>query len=97
MQEAIAACQIIFINSSTMHALSLEYLRTHLDEAVRLAEIGELIITRDNGSNLVMIGEAEWRALQEAAHLLATPLNADRLQQSLLSLRAEFCSQNKTE
>lgn len=80
-----------------MHALSLEYLRTHLDEAVRLAEVGELVITRDNGSNLVMISEADWRALQETAHLLATPLNAERLQQSLLSMRAEFLSHNKTE
>ena len=80
-----------------MHALSLEYLRTHLDEAVRLAEIGELVITRDNGSNLVMISEADWRALQETAHLLATPLNAERLQLSLLSMRAEFLSHSKTE
>ena len=80
-----------------MHALSLEYLRTHLDEAVSLAEIGELRITRDNGRNLVMINEADWRALQETAHLLATPLNAERLQQSLLSLRAEFLLPHKAE
>ncbi len=81
----------------TMHALSLEYLRTHLDEAVALAEIGELLITRDQNCNLVMVSEADWRTLLETAHLLATPLNAERLQQSLLSVRAEFLSDGKTE
>ena len=70
-----------------MHALSLDYLRTHLDEAVSLAEVGEVIVTRDNGENLILINEADWRNLQETAHLLATPLNADRLQQSLQALR----------
>ena len=80
-----------------MHALSLDYLHTHLDEAVTLAEIGELIITRDNGCNLVMLSEANWRALQETAHLLATPLNAERLQQSLLTVRAEFLAHHKAE
>lgn len=80
-----------------MHALSLEYLRTHLDEAVTLAEISELLITRDQGDNLVMLSENHWRTLQEMAHLLATPLNTDRLQQSLLSVRAALPLDNKTE
>lgn len=93
----IAIRQIVSFHSLTMHALSLDYLRTHLDEAVTLAEVGELLITRDNGSNMVMISEANWRALQETAHLLATPLNAERLQQSLLSMRAEFLSNSKIE
>lgn len=84
------------MRSPPMHALSLEYLRTHLDEAVALAEIGELVITRDQGCNLVLVSEADWRTLQETAHLLATPLNAERLQQSLLSVRAEFLPDSKT-
>lgn len=86
-----------FFASQTMHALSLEYLRTHLDEAVALAEIGELVITRDQGCNLVMVSESDWRMLQETTHLLATPLNAERLQQSLLAVRAEFLPDGKTE
>lgn len=80
-----------------MHALSLEYLRTHLDEAAALAEIGELVITRNQGCNLVMVSEDYWRMLQETAHLLATPLNAERLQQSLLAARAEFLPDGKIE
>lgn len=90
-------CLTVFLRPPTMHALSLEYLRTHLDEAVALAEIGELVITRDQGCNLVMVSESDWRMLQETAHLLATPLNAERLQQSLLAARAEFLSNGKTE
>ena len=78
-----------------MHALSLEYLRTHLDEAVSLAEVGELIITRDGGCNLVLISESDWRTLQETAHLLSTPLNADRLHQSIETSRATI--QKKTQ
>lgn len=70
-----------------MHALSLEYLRTHLDEAVSMAEVGELIITRDAGCNLVMVSESDWRTLQETAHLLSTSINAERLQLSIETSR----------
>ena len=78
-----------------MHAISLEYLRNHLDEAVTMAEVGELIITRDSGANLVLLSESDWRTLQEIAHLFSTPLNADRLQLSLQTSRAN--AQNKTD
>ena len=66
-----------------MHALSLEFLRTHLDEAVSMAARDALIITRDNGRNIVMMSEANWRSLQKIVHLLSTPLNAARLKQSI--------------
>ena len=66
-----------------MPSLSLAYLKAHIDEAIDLTEAEEVLITRDNGANLILVKETDWRALQEALHLLSTPLNAERLQQSL--------------
>ena len=80
-----------------MHALSLDYLRTHLDEAVSLTEVGAVIITRDSGDNLILVSESDWRTLQETAHVLATPLNAERLQHSLQLLRDEYLSKAKPQ
>lgn len=80
-----------------MSALSLSYFRHHIDESIALAETGELIITRDDGDNMLLVREADWRSLQEIAHLLATPLNTDRLQKSLQMMRAEYLADSKTE
>jgi antitoxin YefM len=78
-----------------MQALSLAYLRNHLDEALSLLDAGEVVITLDSGENAVLIKEADLRALQETLHLLANPLNASRLQASLQQLRAEFLVESK--
>jgi len=80
-----------------MPALSLHYFRHHLDEAFALAETDEVVIARDDGDNLLLVREAEWRSLQEIAHLLATPLNTDRLQQSLQMIRAAYLAHSKAE
>ncbi|MES2535278.1 MAG: type II toxin-antitoxin system Phd/YefM family antitoxin [Pseudomonadota bacterium] len=80
-----------------MPSVSLDYLRTHLDETVALADAEEVVITRDAGENLMMVKEADWRALQETVHLLATPLNADRVQTSLQSVRIEYLLESKIE
>lgn len=72
-----------------MHAISLEYLRDHLDEALSLADSGEVMITRDGGSNIVLVSESDWQGLQETLHLLSTPLNADRLKSSIMASREE--------
>ena len=80
-----------------MHALSLDYLGSHLDEAVSLAEVSAVIITRDSGDNLVLVSESDWRTLQETAHVLATPLNAERLQRSLQLLRDDYLSEPKPQ
>lgn len=72
-----------------MPTFSLAYLRTHLNEALTQVDAEEIVIARDCGDNLMLIKEADWRALQETVHLLSTPLNAERLQQSLQQVRAE--------
>jgi PHD/YefM family antitoxin component YafN of YafNO toxin-antitoxin module len=80
-----------------MHAISLEYLRNHLDDAIAMAEVGELIITRDTGCNLVLVSESDWRNLQEITHLLSTPLNTERLQLSIETSRVEVQKNNTSK
>jgi antitoxin YefM len=38
-----------------------------------------LIITRQNGENIVMIAESDWTGMEETIHLLSSPANAERL------------------
>jgi antitoxin YefM len=38
-----------------------------------------LIITRQNGENIVMIAESDWAGMEETIHLLSSPANAERL------------------
>lgn len=75
-----------------MQAFTIDKLRQQLDEILGLAETEEVLIARDSGENLMLITETSWRALQETAHLLATSLNEERLQQSLQQLRTEHLS-----
>ena len=72
-----------------MQALTVDKLRQQLDEILGIAETEEVLIARDSGDNLMLMTEASWRSLQETAHLLATSLNEERLQQSLQQLRDE--------
>lgn len=75
-----------------MQAFTVDKLRQQLDEILGIAETEEVLIARDSGDNLMLVTEASWRALQETAHLLATSLNEERLQQSLQQLRTEHLS-----
>lgn len=78
-----------------MSSLSLAYLRTHLDEALALLDAGEVVIALDSGENAVLMKEADLRSLQETLHLLANPLNAERLQTSLRQVRPQFLVESK--
>ena len=75
-----------------MQAFTVDKLRQQLDEILGIAETEEVLIARDSGDNLMLMTEASWRTLQETAHLLATSLNEERLQQSLQQLRDEHLS-----
>lgn len=72
-----------------MQAFTVDKLHHQLDEILVIAETDEVLIARDAGDNLMLVTEASWRVLHETVHLLATSLNAERLQQSLQQLRAE--------
>jgi antitoxin YefM len=75
-----------------MQAFTVDKLHQQLDEILGIAEAEEVLIARDSGDNLILMTEASWRSLQETAHLLATSLNEERLQQSLQQLRDEHLS-----
>ncbi len=72
-----------------MQAFTVDKLHQRLDDILGIAETEEVLIARDSGENLMLITEASWRTLQETAHLLASSLNEERLQQSLQQLRDE--------
>lgn len=72
-----------------MQAFTVDKLHQRLDDILGIAETEEVLIARDSGENLMVITEASWRTLQETAHLLASSLNEERLQQSLQQLRDE--------
>jgi len=83
--------------TAMMQAFTVDKLRSQLDDILDMAEAEEILIARDSGENLMLVTESSWRALQETAHLLATSLNEERLQQSLQQLRVEHLSRYETK
>jgi antitoxin YefM len=83
--------------TAIMQAFTVDKLRNRLDDILDMAEAEEILIARDSGENLMLVTESSWRALQETAHLLATSLNEERLQQSLQQLRVEHLSRYETK
>lgn len=94
--SSVAGHHAIF-RTAIMQAFTVDKLRKQLDDILELAEVEEVLIARDSGENLMLITEADWRALQETAHLLATSLNEERLQQSLQQLRADHLSRHEAK
>lgn len=60
-------------------------LATMLDRAVDDHE--QIIITRKNGRNAVLMSLEDFNAWQETEHLLKSPANAQRLMKSLDNIR----------
>lgn len=73
-----------------MYSLSANQLSSQLDAVLELADIDEVILTRDQGESLVLVRESVWRAMQDAMHLLGTDINSDRLLRSLLQARDDL-------
>jgi antitoxin YefM len=61
-------------------------LATHLDRVEQ--DRVELVVTRQNHEDLVILPRAEWEGLRETMHLLGTPANARRLLESIAELDA---------
>ncbi|MBB5390647.1 MULTISPECIES: type II toxin-antitoxin system Phd/YefM family antitoxin [unclassified Herbaspirillum] len=80
-----------------MYSFSAKQLASRLSELIELADIDEVVITRDSGENLVIVKESVWRAMQDTAHLFATDINSDRLLRSLQQLRADLLSEPEVE
>ncbi|MFC0487165.1 type II toxin-antitoxin system Phd/YefM family antitoxin [Sinomonas atrocyanea] len=47
----------------------------------------EVVVTRPNGKNVVIVSQAEYSSLMETAYLLSNPRNAARLLSSIESLK----------
>jgi PHD/YefM family antitoxin component YafN of YafNO toxin-antitoxin module len=75
-----------------MYAYPVQALNGRLDGLLELADIDEVILTRDNAENLVLMRESVWRGVQETLHLLGNDLNAERLLCSLQQVRAALLS-----
>ena len=44
-----------------------------------VADMTEMVVTRQNGEAVVMVSLAEWNSINETLHLLSSPKNAERL------------------
>ena len=66
-----------------MHAISLKKFLKNPEPLLKAAEIEPVVLVREDAENLILLPEADWRALQETIHLLNAPLNAQRLNTSI--------------
>jgi antitoxin YefM len=61
-------------------------LKTLMDRVVDDSDF--TVITRQRGEPVVMVSMSEWNSIQETAHLLSSPRNAERLRASIAELEA---------
>ncbi len=69
---------------------------TYTDTRARLKEVMDrvsqdktpVLVTRQKGEAIVMVALSDWRAMEETAHLLSSPANAERLRRSIAQLDA---------
>ena len=47
-----------------------------------------LLITRDDAEPAVLMSWSDFRSMAETAHLMASPRNADRINQAIISLQS---------
>ena len=79
------------INEETsMETINYTNARAHLSETMDRVNEDHipLLLTRQKGEPVVMISLSEFNALEETAYLLRSPKNAERLINSVNSLRA---------
>jgi antitoxin YefM len=48
-----------------------------------------VVITRQRAESVVMVSLADWNAIEETTHLLASPKNAQRLGEAIAELEAD--------
>mgnify|MGYP000226903929 CR=1 FL=1 len=61
-------------------------LARYLDEVE--ADRTEIVVTRQNHEDVVIMTRADWESLNETLHLLSTPANARALRESIAELDA---------
>jgi antitoxin YefM len=53
-----------------------------------VADKTEVIVTRQKAEAVVMVSLSEWNSIVETAHLLSSPVNAERLRRSIEQMDA---------
>ena len=53
-----------------------------------VADKTEIIVTRQKAEAVVMVSLSEWNSMVETAHLLSSPVNAERLRRSIEQMKA---------
>lgn len=73
-----------------MDVLSYSEARANLKDVMdRVVEDrAPVMITRQEAESVVMVSLADWRAMEETAHLLSSPRNAEHLKASIAQLDA---------
>ena len=73
-----------------MSTITYSHLRANLStEMDRVCDSHTpLVVTRQNGSSVVMLSQEDYDALDETAYLLRSPKNARRLLQSIREIEA---------
>lgn len=73
-----------------MYAISYSEARENLKSVIDrvVSDRAPIAIVRQRGEGAVLISQSEWEAMQETMHLLASPVNARRLMESIAQLEA---------
>ncbi len=71
----------------TTYSQAREQLKTLMDRTVHDREV--IVVRRRSGGDVAMIAADELESLQETAHLLRSPKNAERLLTALIRARSE--------
>jgi antitoxin YefM len=68
-----------------MDVISYSEARANLKDVMDrvVADKTEIIVTRQKAEAVVMVSLSEWNSMVETAHLLSSPMNAERLRRSI--------------
>ncbi len=79
-----------------MHTISDTHFHSHLNQT--LDQVVEnhtpMLITRQNGKQAVVMGLDDFHAYEETAYLMASPKNAERLNQAIAEVEAGKITQH---
>jgi antitoxin YefM len=73
-----------------MDVVSYSEARANLKDVMDrvVADKTEIIVTRQKAEAVVMVSLSEWNSMVETAHLLSSPMNAERLRRSIEQMNA---------
>ena len=73
-----------------MDVVSYSEARANLKDVMDrvVADKTEIIVTRQKAEAVVMVSLSEWNSMVETAHLLSSPVNAERLRRSIDQMKA---------